>query len=117
MKVACVIVRRCHPAGPAVPSAVPYEVGRLGNEPSKSPRTMYPAVLGRIPNCEGTVRLPASRRIGARVDGMVSICEPLKVSSRKKEPKMLSGSEVRLVRVFHSHLSWAVKAVGIVRGT
>jgi hypothetical protein len=40
----CVIVRRRHPAGPAVPSAVPYEVGRIGNEPSKSPRTMYPAV-------------------------------------------------------------------------
>ena len=53
MKVACVIVRRCHPAGPAVPSAVPYEVGRLGNEPSKSPRTMYPAVLGRISEPRG----------------------------------------------------------------
>jgi hypothetical protein len=39
--------------GPAVPSAVPYEVGRLGNEPSKSPRTMYPAVFGRIPEPRG----------------------------------------------------------------
>lgn len=29
-----------HPAGPAVPSAVPYEVGRRGNKSSKSPRTM-----------------------------------------------------------------------------
>jgi putative SOS response-associated peptidase YedK len=43
-EVVCVIVRRHHPAGPAVPSAVPYEVRRIGNEPSKSPRTMYPAV-------------------------------------------------------------------------
>jgi putative SOS response-associated peptidase YedK len=43
-EVVCVIVRRRHPAGPAVPSAVPYEVGRFGDEPSKSPRTMYPAV-------------------------------------------------------------------------
>ncbi len=29
---------------PAVPSAVPYEVRRGGNDPSNSPRTMYPAV-------------------------------------------------------------------------
>lgn len=29
-----------HPAGPAVPSAVPYEVGRRGNKSSKSPLTM-----------------------------------------------------------------------------
>jgi len=43
-EVVCMIVRRRHPAGPAVPSAVPYEVGRVGNNPSKSPRTMYPAV-------------------------------------------------------------------------
>jgi putative SOS response-associated peptidase YedK len=43
-EVVCVIVRRRHPAGPAVPSAVPYEVGRIGNEPSKSPGTMYPAI-------------------------------------------------------------------------
>src|ERR1700730_12695346 len=43
-EVVCVIVRRRHPAGPAVPSPVPYEVGRVGEQPSKSPRTMYPAV-------------------------------------------------------------------------
>jgi len=29
-----------HPAGPAVPSAVPYEVWRRGNKSSKSPRIM-----------------------------------------------------------------------------
>jgi putative SOS response-associated peptidase YedK len=39
-EVADMIVRRGRSAGPAVPSAVPYEVGRLGNELSKSPRTM-----------------------------------------------------------------------------
>ena len=39
-EVACVIVRRDHSFGLAVPSAVPYEVGRFGNEWSKSPRTM-----------------------------------------------------------------------------
>jgi putative SOS response-associated peptidase YedK len=39
-EVACVTVRRDHSFGPVVPSAVPYEVGRLGNEWSKSPRTM-----------------------------------------------------------------------------
>ena len=39
-EVACVIVRRDHSFGPAVPSAVPYEVGRFGNELSRSPRTM-----------------------------------------------------------------------------
>jgi putative SOS response-associated peptidase YedK len=43
-EVACVIVRRHHRAEPAVPSAVSYEVWRLGNESSKSPRTMYPSV-------------------------------------------------------------------------
>ncbi len=41
-EVACVIVRRSHPAEPVVPSAVPYEVWRFGNGPSKSPRTMQP---------------------------------------------------------------------------
>jgi len=40
-EVARMIVRRSHPTGPAVPSAVPYEVGRRGNEPSRSLRTMY----------------------------------------------------------------------------
>ncbi len=49
VKVVCVIVRRRYSTGPAVPSAVPYEVGRLGNESSKSPRTMYPAVSRRVP--------------------------------------------------------------------
>jgi putative SOS response-associated peptidase YedK len=39
-EVACVTVRRDHSFGPAVPSAVLYEVGRLGNELSRSPRTM-----------------------------------------------------------------------------
>lgn len=39
-EVACVIVRQSHLTGPAVPSAVPYEVWRQGNESSKSPRTM-----------------------------------------------------------------------------
>src|SRR5215468_256719 len=39
-EVACVTVRRDHSFGPVVPSAVPYEVGRFGNEWSKSPRTM-----------------------------------------------------------------------------
>jgi hypothetical protein len=42
------------------------------------------------------------------VDGMVSVSKPLKVSSSMKGPKMLSGSEVRSVRVFHSHPSWAI---------
>ena len=53
-EVACVIVRRRHPAEPAVPSAVPYEVGRIGNESSKSPRTMYPAVSRRVSEPRGT---------------------------------------------------------------
>jgi putative SOS response-associated peptidase YedK len=43
-EVACVIVRRRHPTEPAVPSAVPYQERRIGNEPSKSPRTMYSSV-------------------------------------------------------------------------
>ena len=47
-EVACVIVRRHHPAEPAVPSAVSYEVGRIGNESSKSPRTMNPSVARRV---------------------------------------------------------------------
>jgi hypothetical protein len=41
------------------------------------------------------------------VDGMVSTSKPLKVSLRKKEPKVLSGSETRRARVLHSHPSWA----------
>lgn len=83
-EVVCVIVRRSHPAGPAVPSAVPYEVGRRGNKPSKSPRTTYPAVFGRLPNPQGRGRSASIRRIRARVDGMVSICESPKVPSRTK---------------------------------
>jgi SOS response associated peptidase (SRAP) len=47
-EVACVIVRRYHPTEPAVPSAVSYEEGRIGNESSKSPRTMYPSVARRV---------------------------------------------------------------------
>jgi putative SOS response-associated peptidase YedK len=43
-EVACVIVRRRHPTEPAVPSAVPYQERRIGNEPSKSPQTMYSSV-------------------------------------------------------------------------
>jgi hypothetical protein len=47
------------------------------------------------------------------VDGTVSVSKPLKVSSSMKGPKMLSGPEVRSVRVLHSHPSWATQAVGI----
>ena len=90
-EVVCVIVWRLHPAGPAVPSAVPYEVRRLGNEPSKSPRTMYPAVARRVSNPQGDDISASIRRTGARVDGMVSVCEPPKVSSSMNGPKMLSG--------------------------
>jgi putative SOS response-associated peptidase YedK len=43
-EVACVIVRRRQPTEPAAPSAVPYEERRIGNEPSKSPRTMNSSV-------------------------------------------------------------------------
>ena len=106
-EVVCVIVRRRQPAEPAVPSAVPYEVRRLGNDPSKSPRTMYPAVSRRVSKLQGDDISASIRRTGARVDGMVSVSKPLKVSSSMKGPKMLSGSEVRSVRVFHSHPSWA----------
>ncbi|WP_084396257.1 SOS response-associated peptidase family protein [Henriciella aquimarina] len=106
-EVVCVIVRRFHPAGPAVPSAVPYEVGRRGNKPSKSPRTMYPAVSRRLPIPRGRSRSASITRIRARVDGMVSRSELPKASSRKKESKVLSDSEVRSVRVSHSHPSWA----------
>ena len=75
-EVACVIVRRSHPAEPAVPSAVPYEVWRSGNGPSKSPRTMQPPSQDGCRNRERTACLPASRWVGARVDGMVSVSEP-----------------------------------------
>jgi len=64
--------------GPAIPLAVLYEVWRFGNGSSRSPRTMYPsAVKSGYRNREGPVFLPASRRIGARVNGKVSRCEPL----------------------------------------
>jgi hypothetical protein len=75
-EVACVVVWRSHPARPAVPSAVPYEVWRRGNESSKSPRTMYLAVGNDgCLNREGKTYLPASRRTEARVGGKVSKCE------------------------------------------
>jgi hypothetical protein len=112
-EVVCVIVRRRQPAEPAVPSAVPYEVRRLGNDPSKSPRTMYPAVSRRVSKLQGDDISASIRRTGARVDGMVSVSKPLKVSSSMKGPKMLSGSEVRSVRMFHSHPSWATQTAGI----
>jgi hypothetical protein len=64
-----------HPTGPAIPLAVPYEVWCFGNESSRNPRTMYPsAVKSGYRNREGPVFLPASRRIGARVNGKVSKC-------------------------------------------
>ena len=116
-EVVCVIVRRCHPTGPAVPSAVPYEVGRFGNEPSKSPRTMNLAVLRRVPSPQGLGMSASIRRTEARVGGMVSESKPLQVSSSMKEPKMQSGSEARSGRMLHSHPSWAEQAAGIVRGT
>ena len=75
-EVACMIVRRSYPAEPAVPSAVPYEVWRFGNGPSKSPRTMQPPSQDGCRTRERTACLPASRRVGARVDGMVSVSEP-----------------------------------------
>ena len=75
-EVACVIVRRSHPAEPAVPSAVPYEVWRSGNGPSKSPWTMQPPSQDGCRNRERTACLPASRWVGASVDGMVSVSEP-----------------------------------------
>ena len=106
-EVACVIVRRRRPTEPAVPSAVPYEERRIGNEPSKSPRTMYSPSRDGCEYREVLTCLPASRRTGARVSGMVSKSEPPRVSSRKKEPKMLIGSELRPVRMLHSHPSWA----------
>ncbi len=53
-EVACVIVRRRQPTEPAVPSAVSYEEGRIGNESSKSPRTMYPSVVRRVSVPRGT---------------------------------------------------------------
>ena len=90
-EVVCVIVRRRHPAEPAVPSAVPYEVRRFGNEPSTSPRRMYPTVLRRVSNLQGDDISASIRRTGARVDGTVSVSKPLKVSSSMKGPKMLSG--------------------------
>jgi hypothetical protein len=107
-EVVCVIVRRRQPAGPAVPSAVPYEVRRPGNEPSKSPRTMYPAVSRRVSKLQGDNISASIRRTGARVES-----KPRKVSSSMKGPKMLSGPEARSVRVFHSHPSWATQAAGI----
>ncbi|WP_375136103.1 SOS response-associated peptidase family protein [Nitrosospira sp. Nsp2] len=71
-EVACVIVRRSHPAEPAVPSAVPYEVWRSGNGPSKSPWTMQPPSQDGCRNRERTACLPASRWVGARVDGWLA---------------------------------------------
>ncbi len=112
-EVVCVIVRRRHPAEPAVPSAVPYEVRRFANGPSKSPRTMYPTVLRRVSNPRGDDISASIRRTGARVDGTVSVSKPLKVSSSMKGPKMLSGPQVRSVRVLHSRPSWATQAAGI----
>jgi len=53
-EVACVIVRRRQPTEPAVPLAVSYEEGRIGNESSKSPRTMYPSVARRVSVPRGT---------------------------------------------------------------
>lgn len=75
-EVAYVIVWQSHLTRPAVPSAVPYEVGRIGNKPSKSPRTMYLPPQGGHPTRERTMALSASRRLGARVNGMVSESEP-----------------------------------------
>jgi hypothetical protein len=50
------------------------------------------------------------------VNGMVSKSEPPRVSSRKKEPKMLTGSELRSARMLHSHPSWANRPSVLGRG-
>ena len=59
----------------AVPSALPYEAWREGNDSSWNPPTTYPAIESRHRNREGMVQLLASRWPGARVDSMASICK------------------------------------------
>ena len=112
-EVVCVIVWQSHLAGPAVPSAVPYEVERLGNEPFKSPRTTYPAVLRRMSKPRGADISASIRRIGARVDGKVSVCESPRSVVKKEGTKDAERSRTRSARVLHSHPPWAEKIVGI----
>lgn len=112
-EVAVVIVRRVHPAGPAVPSAVPYEVRRRGNEPSNSPRTMYPPSRDGYRDREGSMSLPASRRQGPRVDGMVSISKSPQVSSTNEETKDADRFPLRSVRASHSPLVMGTTIAGI----
>jgi hypothetical protein len=57
----------------------------------QSPPTMYPQPQGWHQRREATVRRSASRRIGARVDGMVSRCERSINTVRSNKPKMLTG--------------------------
>lgn len=59
---------------------------------SRRPRLLYSQPKAGHPNREAKVSLPASRRQGARVDGMASTCELSdEPSSRKTSQRMLTG--------------------------
>lgn len=75
-EVAYKIVRRS--PWPNLPShrQYPRRYGSLGNELSKSPLTMYPPSKDGRRSREKTARLQVPMWVGARVGGMVSICEP-----------------------------------------
>ena len=114
--VACSIVWRQPPTRPAVSPAVPYVERRQGNEPSNAHGQRIPGPHGPCQNREGKAQLPARRRYGARVDGMVSICE---VSINVVKPgtsqtccqartKMVSGR----VQGFTPPLSWTRNSLG-----
>ena len=59
-EVVCVIVRRRQPTEPAVPSAVPYEVRRLGNDRLKALGQCIPPSHDGYRSRKETVCLPAS---------------------------------------------------------
>ena len=53
--------------------------------------TMKPSLPGEHRNREGTMCLPASRRVGARVDGTEKVTELLLNVVRTNKPKTLKG--------------------------
>ncbi len=71
---------------------------------------MYPTVVRRAPNPRGAGVTASIRRRGARVQGMVSICELSINTVKTDQPKMLTGwSQKALWRVqgLEHLLSWA----------
>jgi hypothetical protein len=102
-EVACVIVRRHHPAEPAVPSAVSYEVGRFGNESVQKPSDNVS--LRRKTGVRSARKGRFCQHRGGA--GLGWMAWSVKANFRTYRQETKAASEMRSARMLHSHPSWA----------